>query len=601
MQAIYNLTNPHAANGQSYYDVYLGNGRTIYFDYSGAAITSATINSVRLVWYGNVLGGAGNSTLTMHGGTMTIPLTATGETRQECAVVATGVDASCFGAASGTLELAIVLSAGSVRFQWARLEVDYTPNASKLTLSQTSANAGQTLTATVTPYIEGCTHSLGLYFGTQEKWWTMDSGTTSQEISVPIAWLDQMTTSAVGTATVRLFTLVDGNILGSDNASLTVTAGADSAPTFTAVCKPLYTIDGETYPDVTGGYVQGKSGVTATMSGVSAQYGASIVSTSISVMTYGVTGTGDLTLNSGLINQAGSIDVVFAATDSRGVTATQTVNLTVEAYTPPRLGSLSVNRCDADGTADPMGEYGGYSCTWSGTDLGGKNALVASWSVRQKGTTDTPVQMVSDASSGAAGVLSDSSGAYVLSQAHAWEIILTIADSYTAVSFTGVIGSAQFVRTVNRKLNAVAYGKTAEHQDSFEVADSLEMYVHGQTLKSYITAQQVTPTLTKKHYGGAYFSPTASTYTTLSNLTVDATGLYAVCWNVRMVNSLTGRSFAEFGRGRVSFPTSVEYPAVQVLDVLEMEAGTEYPLKFWSETGGMLQYEAIELIMVKMG
>jgi hypothetical protein len=601
MQAIYNLTNPHAANGQSYYDVYIGNGRNVYFDYSGTAITNATINSVRLVWYGNVLGGAGNSTLTMNGGTMTIPLTATGETRQECAVVATNVAASCFGAASGTLALDIVLSVGSVRFQWARLEVDYTPNASKLTLSQTSVNAGQTLTATVTPYIEGCTHSLGLYFGTQEMWWTLDSETTSQEISVPIAWLDQMTTASVGTAMVQLFTLVDGNILGSDNASLTVTAGTDSAPTFTAVCKPLYTIDDETYPGITGGYVQGKSGVTATMSGVSAQYGASIVSTSISVMTYGTTGVGDLTLNSGLLKQAGNIDVVFTATDSRGVTAAQTVTLTVEAYTPPRLGSLSVNRCDLDGTADPMGEYGVYSCVWSGTDLGGKNALVASWSVRQKGTSDTPVQMVSDASSGASGVLADSSGAYVLSQAHAWEIILTIADSYTAVSFTGVIGSAQFVRTVNRKLNAVAYGKTAEHQDSFEVADSLEMYVHGQTLKSYITAQQVTPTLTKKQYDGAYFWHTASSYTTLSNLTVDASGLYAVCWNVRMVSSLTGRSFAEFGSGRVSFPTGVEYPAVQVLDVLEMEAGTEYPLKFWSETEGMLQYKTIELTLVKMG
>ena len=600
MQAIYNLTNPHAANGQSYYDVYLSDGKAIYFDYSGTAIANATINSVRLVWYGNVLGGAGNSTMTMNGGTMTIPLTATGETRQECAVVATNVNASCFGAASGTLSLDIVLSAGSVRFQWARLEVDYTPNASKLTLSQTSTNAGQSITATVTPYVDGCTHSLGLYFGSQEKWWALDSGVTTQEISVPIAWLNQMTTSAVGTATVRLYTLTGDTILGFDSVSLTVTAGADSAPTFTAVCKPLYTIGDETYPGITGGYVQGKSGVTATMSGVSAQYGASIVSTSISVMTYGATGTGDLTLNSGLLNQAGSIDVVFTATDSRGMTATQTVTLTVEAYEPPKLGSLSVNRCDSDGTADPMGEYGGYSCTWSGTDLGGQNAIVASWSVRQNGTTDTPVQMVSDASSGASGVLADSSGAYVLNRAHAWEIILTIADSYTSVSFTGVIGSAQFVRTVNRKLNAVAYGKTAEHQDSFEVADSLEMYVHGQTLASYIAAQQTKPTLTKTHYDGAYFYQTASTYTTLSNLTVDASGLYAVCWNVRMASTLSGRAFAEFERGRVSFPASVSYPAVQVLDVVEMAAGTQYPLKFWSETGGTLQYEAIELVMVKL-
>lgn len=618
MQAIYNLTNPHAANGRNYNDVYLGDGSTIYFDYSGTAITQATLNSVRLVWYGNVVGTGGTGTVAMGSGSMSLPFAYTGDNRQECAIVASGVSINCFDAASGTMSIALSLNSGYIRFQWARLEVDYTPNVSALTLSTATVNAGESLIATVTAYDASYTHTLGLYFGSEEKWWTLGAGVTSQTVIVPMEYLSQMPNAAVGTASLKLYTLSGGTVLGVSTQSLTITAGVDSAPTFTASCTPSLTVDGITYPDVSrGGYVRTKCGVKAKIEGVTGQYGASVTSTSISVLTYTAQGAGDLTLNSGLINQSGSVDVVLSATDSRGLTATKTITLNVLPYDPPKLTSLSVNRCDADGAADAMGDYGSYAVAWTYSDLDGKNVPTAALSLRKKGTEDTPAVMASDAASGSSGVLSDSAGAYVLDQAHAWEIILTITDGYGSVSFSGVIASAQFVRTVNRSLNAVAYGKAAEHKNSFEIAPDLEMYVHGKTLPDYVDERipvksvngqtgdvsltiPDAPVVSTKGSASASFRCDANASVNLTSFTPEASGVYAVHYNVWLSTTITGRTFLQFEGRRESFPVAAPYPDITLTYIGSLTAGTSYPLTFWTDTAGTYSYETVIVQSIKL-
>lgn len=80
----FTLSNPRAANGQSYVDAYLGNGRTVLWDYAGTPISNATVTAVRFNFYGNVLRNSGTANVTMNGSSFAIALTATGETRQNC-------------------------------------------------------------------------------------------------------------------------------------------------------------------------------------------------------------------------------------------------------------------------------------------------------------------------------------------------------------------------------------------------------------------------------------------------------------------------------------------------------------------------------------
>lgn len=265
--AIYNLSGPRAGNGQSYTDINLGNGRVIYLDWSGPALAAVTVQAVRLRWYGSYMGGGGTANILMNGVGMAAALAHTGSDRQECAVNVTGFAPAAFALGSGTLTVTLALASGAYFriSSWARLEVDYTPNTSGLTLSAASVAAGGSVEAAVTSHSAEYAHRLTLALGSRSQVWTLAPGVARQEVTVPMAWLDQMVQTAVATATVRLDTLLAGAVIGTTSAALTVTVPAAAGPTFEAACAPLYEVDGTAYPSPTGGYVKGKSGVSAAL------------------------------------------------------------------------------------------------------------------------------------------------------------------------------------------------------------------------------------------------------------------------------------------------------------------------------------------------
>ncbi len=123
--------------------------------------------------------------------------------------------------------------------------------------------------------------------------------------------------------------------------------------------------------------------------------------------------------------------------------------------------------------------------------------------------------------------------------------------------------------------------------------------VNGETGDVTLTIPDA-PTVTQKSYGGATFSKDANASITLSNFSVEASGLYAVQWNIKMITALSGRSFAEFGGKRVSFANGSEYPCALLTAIGQFDAGTTYPLILWSVTGGVMQYEDITLTVVKL-
>lgn len=132
----FTLSNPRAANGQSYVDAYLGNGRTVIWDYAGTPISNATVTAVRFNFYGNVLRNSGTANVTMNGSSFAIALTATGETRQNCTCYASGAVMDAFTAASGTLTMALVMPSNAYfrsSAATATLDVEYVINITQTT------------------------------------------------------------------------------------------------------------------------------------------------------------------------------------------------------------------------------------------------------------------------------------------------------------------------------------------------------------------------------------------------------------------------------------------------------------------------------------
>ena len=267
--------------------------------------------------------------------------------------------------------------------------------ASTFALSASAVEAGQRATLTVKPGREEYGHQWILNFGDYEMAAHMQPGVKTAEILFPPAWLDAIPNAASGVAMVRLRTWEksEDNIFASVAKSLTVTVPAGAAPEVGAVSiAPLLTVDGVTYPEVApGGYVQGKCGYSAAMTGAAGKYGASIMAYSISGGGYSGSGA---SLKSGLLNAAGKQIVTFKATDTRGLSAVKKVEIEVLPYSAPRVTELAAWRVNEDGAADGMGTLGKWRTEAVFSALGGRNTLTAKAYLKPMGGTEAELGML---------------------------------------------------------------------------------------------------------------------------------------------------------------------------------------------------------------
>lgn len=67
--------------------------------------------------------------------------------------------------------------------------------------------------------------------------------------------------------------------------------------------------------------------------------------------------TNSTTLNTGVLRTAGTNTITATVVDTRGRTASVTQNVTVTAYNRPYASSITLARCNANGTQSAEGTY----------------------------------------------------------------------------------------------------------------------------------------------------------------------------------------------------------------------------------------------------
>ena len=403
--------------------------------------------------------------------------------------VAPGADVctvECVFAGSGTDNVTSV-----VVFDLA-LEVTYTAAeqaASAFALSADTVRAGSGFTVTITPGKSTWGHQVLFDFGGyQTASAVLEPGVTQVALTVPVGWLAAMTDSAsgVGTVTLRCWEGSKTSFFGAVTKPLTVTAPASAGPEVgTVSVTPLLTVDGVTYPEVvSGAYVQGKSGYSAAISGASAKYGARIAAYSISGGGYSGRGA---TLKSGLLGAAGTQKITFRVTDTRGLSAAKTVNITVLAYTPPRVTELTAWRVNEAGEADGAGTLGKTRWADAYSALGGKNTLTANMYIKPVGGTET-----------ALGALDGGDGAYWLAGTGGAKIALEVTkryvlrrvltDAYGAVERSMELPSANFAIHLNAKGNGICFGGASTAERAVEIAPEYDLAFKGKRYTRMPTA-----------------------------------------------------------------------------------------------------------------
>ena len=363
------------------------------------------------------------------------------------------------------------------------LAVEYELNQmpSSFTLDMATVKAGQTITATITPYRASYGHQLLCdYNGHQIATAILQPGTTAATLTIPTSWLSDIpyASSAACTVTLRCWEGSSTSFFGYTSKTVTFTLPDDAKPTVGAVSvAPLLTVGGTTYPSViAGGYVQNKSGYSAAFGGATCKYGA--VASVYSISGGGYSGSG-ASYTSGLLRTAGKQTITFKVVDSRGLSATKTVDITVTAYNPPQVTSLAAWRVNAEGTADGMGTRGKWRAAWSFSDLGGANALTSKAYIKPVNGTETELGTL-DGGDGTGWIAGTDGAKLTLEIIKRYVLRVALTDAYGTVERTVEIPSAHFAMHMNAQGNGICIGGASTMEDAVEIPAEYDLGFKGE-------------------------------------------------------------------------------------------------------------------------
>lgn len=174
--------------------------------------------------------------------------------------------------------------------------------------------------------------------------------------TIPLEVASQIPKSKTGTMTVTLYTYSDSGATtqigdaGSKTFTVTVPDTSDTKPAVTMSLAPVSTL-----PSAFAGlYIQGLTKVKATLS-AEGKYSATIDSYTMKVDGGSYGAEDDLT--SDYLTATGTRTVTGYVTDSRGHTGEKQQDITVIAYSDPKVLDASAVRCDKDGNIADSGTY----------------------------------------------------------------------------------------------------------------------------------------------------------------------------------------------------------------------------------------------------
>lgn len=447
-------------------------GMTLQIDYSYTQNTTANTSTVtaklqlvsHYALYATALGGSYISV----GGSRTdysksISYGGSGTTTTVLATKTVTISHNNDGTASCNLSGAFVMNGTYRNYSVGTMTVSSTitlptiPRASGLTVPS-SINTGSALSGTISPSSSSFNHKVEFKIGsTLMQTVTLASGTNSFSITVPHSWSAHSTSVTIS---VVLSTYSGSTFIASTSKNVSANVPSSVVPSVSGFTAAIAS------GGLSGLYVQGKSTTKLTAS-ASAGDGAVISSYLYSGPdVYSSTTANNIT--TGIINASGTLTYTVQVTDSRGRSASRSVQIYVHPYSGPAMGSVSVQRCDVNGNLSESGTYAKYTINSTYSNVGGKNTRTVTAAYSSNNGTSyssaTTLQVATDTS----GYKTGTYGGGVFALAGTYLIKFTITDAYGATSFTTAqLMSAQ--RPINIRSNGkgVAIGGMST-KDEFE-------------------------------------------------------------------------------------------------------------------------------------
>lgn len=190
------------------------------------------------------------------------------------------------------------------------------------------------------------------------------------------------------------------------------------------------------------------------------------------------------TFTSGILTNPGVTTIEIICTDSRGLTATMTRTITVNAYEAPAITKFECWRCDTTGDPDETGEVAQFEAGYIWTQVG-NNTITRSITVF--GTTE-------NVTVDTGWILPSSRQNFPALQTA--EITYTVSDKLESTSVTIRLDTRRFIMHFSADGSSVAIGHAVQetptagsgYTGTFEIDASMETWIGNMTLKEYILA-----------------------------------------------------------------------------------------------------------------
>lgn len=324
------------------------------------------------------------------------------------------------------------------------------------TLSVSDGTLGTKTTLTADRKSSSFTHTLTWECGSYSGTLATESASTSWNFTPELKLAAGAPYGQKVYCSYKLSTYNGSTLVGTDSKSAWFTIPNSVKPS----CS-LSLSDSKGYASTYGGYIQGESQLSVTINATQAysspisRYSASANGASYSAKTF---------ITSAL-KTVGTNTISATVTDGRGRSGSVSSNITVFAYSRPRITNLKVRRCNANGVENDRGGYGKISFHCTITALSNKNTKACSIKYRQSGATtwtNAPAITLSAYDQ-------DCNPPVIqMSDTHSYEVQINLTDKFGTTSAVTSISTGYCLYHIPASGKGITFGGIAEG-DGFNV------------------------------------------------------------------------------------------------------------------------------------
>ena len=294
------------------------------------------------------------------------------------------------------------------------------PRASSVSIS--GDTLGKAVAISISRASSGFTHKLYYSCGSISLDGIASDVGTSYSWTPPVSLAQQAPNASAVVGTIIVKTYNGSTYIGVATAQFTLAVPNTVVPSLSVSLSDPTNVSA-TY----GGYVQLRSKLKVDLTASGAQ-GSTIKAYNIKLgdiyAVAAASGTTDY------LPTAGALTLTCSVTDSRGRTTTKTQTITVLAYSKPTISDIAATRCNQDGTANRMGDYGKVTFSGAITPLSNKNTAAYDVQYREVGA-----EIWSNAGSVASGNYAPA-GEYVVfaaDKSKRYEVRVVATDAFEAI------------------------------------------------------------------------------------------------------------------------------------------------------------------------